>query len=62
MLLMDVLDHAAPQHSKQKAAVVLALIKKRFNIEHQIKDLSEKQTDFTTDKSLRIGKPITSRY
>lgn len=32
-----------------KAAVALALIKKLYNIERQIKDLSEKQTNFTTE-------------
>ena len=48
----DALD-AAPKKKTStvgKAAVVLAWIKKLYNIERQIKDLSEKQADFTSEQ------------
>lgn len=50
----DALDAAPKKKTNQtnkvgKAAVALALIKKLYNIERQIKGLSEKQADFTSE-------------
>lgn len=56
---------AAPKKTasnESKAAIVLALIKKLYSIERQIKDLDEAQIEFTTEHIIAYRQKIACPY